>query len=145
MLYIVAAFAIGVWYQVELWRPVFGPHPYWLVLRTHLASVGGVIQMIMGMGLWMFPLTAPVERCLTTSARGWPGSPGRCSTAGRWPASGVEFWLRRTGSDVAGALTVLTGLMQLAALLIFIWHLWSLRLSRRSAERRQGAGAQGAS
>lgn len=138
LLYIVAAAALGVWYQLELWQPaLLGVHPYRIVVHTHLALVGGVIQMIMAVGLWMFPLTVPIERRL-------PFRPGLAwgiyalfngGLLGRF----VVEWLFRTGhGSLYGALTVLTGLMQLAALLVFVYHLWSLRTSRRSQAQRQG-------
>ena len=58
LLYILVSAALGVWYQLEQWRPVFGAHPYLIVVHVHLALMGGVIQMIMGVALWMFPKPA---------------------------------------------------------------------------------------
>jgi hypothetical protein len=136
LLYIVASAALGVWYQLELWRPVFGPQRYLIVMHVHLALMGGVIQMIMGVALWMFPLTLPVEQRLPfRPALAW--GTYALFNGGLLGRFGVEWAFRRTGDDLYGALTVLTGLMQLAALLTFVYHLWSLRVSRRAAA--QGA------
>jgi hypothetical protein len=139
LLYILVSAALGVWYQLEQWRPVFGAHPYLIVVHVHLALMGGVIQMIMGVALWMFPLSAPIDQRLpfrpayawTTYALFNGGLLGRFV---------VEAVFRGGGGDVYGALTVLTGLLQLAALATFITHLWSLRLARRSQAQRAGRG-----
>ncbi|HUJ76978.1 MAG TPA: hypothetical protein VL359_19085, partial [bacterium] len=64
LLYLVAAFALGVWYQLAQWLPGLPSSPYLIVVHTHLALVGGVVQMIMGVGLWMFPLKVPVTERL---------------------------------------------------------------------------------
>jgi hypothetical protein len=138
LLYIVVSAALGVWYQIEQWHPVFGVQPYLIVVHTHLALMGGVIQMIMGVALWMFPLTVPIEQRL-------PFRPGLAWTIyalfnGGLLGRFVVEWAFRSGhGSVYGALTVLTGLMQLAALLVFVWHLWSLRTSRRAQASRQSA------
>lgn len=73
LFYLVAASVLGVWYQLELWKPVFGLEPYLIVVHTHLALMGGVIQMILGVGLWMFPLTIPVEQRLQFKEGLWHG------------------------------------------------------------------------
>ncbi|HEX9842039.1 MAG TPA: hypothetical protein VGC20_04790 [bacterium] len=131
LLYILVSAVLGVWYQLELWRPVFGPHPYLIVMHVHLALMGGVIQMIMGVGLWMFPLTAPIERRLPFRPRlAW--ATYALFNGGLLGRFVVEAAFRSGGGDLYGALTVLTGVLQVAALLTFVYHLWSLRLSRRS-------------
>lgn len=132
LLHLVLAFAIGAAYQADQWLHWAGMAPYWIVVHVHLALVGGVIQMIMGVGLWMFPLTLPLEaRLQFRPVLAWltygllnGGLLGRFA---------CEAAYRATHSGVFGALTVLTGLMQLAALAVFAWHVWSLRLSRRAA------------
>ena len=45
----------------------------------------------------------------------------------------AEGLFRIRGGDVLGALTVLTGIMQFAAIIIFVFHLRSLRPTRRTA------------
>jgi hypothetical protein len=130
LLYLLASVVLGVWYQVELWRPVFGAHPYLLVMHTHLALMGGVIQMIMGVALWMFPLTAPIgQRLPFRPALAW--STYALFNGGLLGRFVVEFVFRSGGGDIYGALTVLSGVLQTAAMLTFIVHLWFLRRSRR--------------
>jgi hypothetical protein len=48
----------------------------------------------------------------------------------------VEAAFRSGGGDLYGALTVLTGVMQFAAMIVFVLHLWSLRLSRRAQTKK---------
>ncbi len=134
LLYILVAAALGVWYQLEVWRPVFGPHPYLLVIHVHLALVGGVIQMIMGVGLWMFPLIQPIEERLPFRPRlAW--TTYALFNAGLLGRFVCEYAFRTTGHDLWGALTVVTGVLQLAAIGTFVYHMWSLRLSRRAARK----------
>lgn len=132
LFYLIAASALGVWQQVELWRPVFGVSPYVIVMHTHLALVGGVIQMIMGVGLWMFPLTLPIgERLQFKEPLAWVTY--GLLNGGLLARFLVEAAFRRGAGDLYGALTVLTGVAQLAAMLIFVYHVWSLRTARRGA------------
>lgn len=143
LLYILVSAVLGVWYQVELWRPVFGPDPYLIVMHVHLALMGGVIQMIMGVGLWMFPLTAPIaQRLPFREPLAW--ATYALFNGGLLGRFVVEWTWRHGGGDLYGGLTVLTGLLQLVALATFVYHLWSLRLSRRAqAKREERGGGEG--
>jgi len=132
LLHLALAFVIGAAYQADQWLHWWGMGPYWIVVHVHLALVGGVIQMIMGVGLWMFPLTLPLEaRLQFRLVLAWL-TYGLLNGGllARFPC---EAAYRATGRGLFGALTLVTGLMQLAALGIFAWHVWSLRLSRRAA------------
>jgi hypothetical protein len=134
LLHMALAMMLGVLYQYDRWRHTLGLDPYVLVMHTHLALMGGVIQMIMGVGLWMFPSTQPLERRLA-----W--RPGLAwltyglFNGGLLGRFGAEYAYRATGRDVFGALTVLTGLMQLGAVLLFGYHAWRLRIARRARAR----------
>ena len=132
--YLLVSSALGVAYQIELWRPVFGLTSYTIVVHSHLALMGGVVQMIMGVGLWMFPLTVPIEhRMQFKPALAWATYLlFNGGLLGRFVAEGL---FRTHGGDVLGALTVLTGFMQFAAMIIFVFHLWSLRPARRTARK----------
>jgi len=132
LLNLVLAFVIGAAYQADQWLHWWQLSPYWIVIHVHLALVGGVIQMIMGVGLWMFPLTLPVEARLPyRPVLAWlTYGLLNCGLVGRFA---FEAAFRATGRDGFGALTVLTALMQLAAVATFAWHVWSLRVSRRAA------------
>jgi hypothetical protein len=137
LLYLLASTVLGVLYQLDLWRHTFGFTPYLIVVHSHLALMGGVVQMIMGVGLWMFPLTLPIDQRLQFR-EGLAWSAYLLFNGGLLGRFVVEYLFRLRGGDVYGALTVLTGIMQVAALAVFIIHLWSLRLSRRAQERSKG-------
>lgn len=131
MLYIAAAMVLGVLYQVDQVTHWMGYSRYLITVHLHLALVGGVIQMIMGIGLWMLPLTVPIDRRLQyKEGLAWltyglfnAGLLGRFAAESRFQATGEAAW---------GWLTVATGVMQLGAFGIFLYHAWSLRLSRRT-------------
>ena len=140
LLYLLASAVLGVLVQLDQWLGWFGWSRYAITVHAHLALMGGVVQMIMGVALWMFPLTVPIERRLqfkeglawTTYALFNGGLIGRFV---------VESVFRAGGGDLYGALTVLTGVLQVAAMLVFILHLWSLRLSRRAQAGQGGPSA----
>ncbi|HEX7926064.1 MAG TPA: hypothetical protein VF678_00645 [bacterium] len=131
MLYIAAAMVLGVLYQVDQVTRWFGSSRYLITIHLHLALVGGVIQIIMGIGLWMLPLTVPIDRRLQYKERlAWltyglfnAGLLGRFVAESRFQATGDAAW---------GWVTVATGVMQFVAFGIFLYHAWSLRLSRRA-------------
>ncbi len=133
MLYIAAAMVLGVLYEVDQVTHWFGYSPYLIVVHSHLALVGGVIQMIMGVGLWMFPLTVPIDRRLQYR-EGLAWLTYGLYNGGLLGRLGAEYAFRTTGSGLWGALAILTGAMQLAAFAIFLYHAWSLRLSKRAQE-----------
>ncbi len=139
MLYIAAAMVLAVLYQADQVTHWFNYSPYLIVVHSHLALVGGVIQMIMGVGLWMFPLTVPVERRLQYR-EGLAWLTYGLFNAGLLGRFVAESQFRGSGSLVWGTLTVVTGLMQLAGFAIFLYHAWSLRLSKRA---RQNSGSTG--
>ena len=135
LLYLLLSAALGVWYQFELWHPVFGADRYLIVIHVHLALMGGVVQMIMGVALWMFPLVAPIERRLPfRPALAWIMY--ALFNGGLLGCFAAEWAFRHGGGEVYGALTVLTGLLQLGAMGTFVYHLWRLRPSRRSVAGR---------
>ena len=132
VLNLVLAFVIGAVYQTDQWLHWWQLDPYWIVVHVHLALVGGVIQMIMGVGLWMFPLTVPLEaRLQFRPVLAW--TTYVLLNAGLLGRVVFEFAYRTTGRNKFGGLTVVSAMMQLASLGVFAWHVWSLRVSRRAA------------
>ena len=132
LLHLLGAVLLGLLMQLGRWRSEFdlSPHLYLRVIHTHMALMGGVVQMILGVAMWMFPQTQPPARRL-------PFREGWAFTA-FWLFNG-GLWLRfvfealhgaGAGSHFAG-LAVLTTLMQLAGMGIVAAHLWSLRPHRR--------------
>lgn len=134
LLYLLASATLGVLYQANLWLGWFAWTGYVVTVHAHLALMGGVVQMIMGVALWMFPLTVPIEQRLQFKERlAW--TTYVLFNGGLLGRFFVESAFRTEGGDLYGALTVLTGIVQLAAMLVFVFHLWSLRLSRRAQEK----------
>lgn len=131
MLYIAAAMALGVLYQVDAVTRWFGLPRYVITIHVHLALVGGVIQMIMGVGLWMFPLTVPIERRLPYR-EGLAWLTYGVYNAGLLGRFAAEWCFAATAAPLWGWLTVLCGLMQAAGFAMFLYHAWWLRLSRRA-------------
>jgi hypothetical protein len=133
MVYIAAAMLLAVLYQLDQVTHWFHYSPYLIVVHSHLALVGGVIQMIMGVGLWMFPLTVPIDRRLQYR-EGLAWLTYALFNGGLLARFAAEWQFRATGSALWGAVTVVTGAMQFAAFAIFLYHAWSLRLSKRAQQ-----------
>jgi hypothetical protein len=133
MLYIAAALVLGVLYQLDQVTHWFNYSRYLITVHAHLALVGGVIQMIMGVALWMFPLTVPLERRLQYR-EGLAWLTYGLFNAGLLGRFVAEARFQQTGSAAWGYLTVATGTMQAAAFAIFLYHAWSLRLSKRAQQ-----------
>ena len=132
MLHLLGAVLLGALMQADLWRGWFGFSPYLRVMHTHLALMGGVVQMILGVAMWMFPQTQPPSRRLPFR-EGLAWSAFWLFNGGLWLRFLSEY-LHRTGSgDVFGGLALLTTGMQLAAMGIVAAHLWRLRAHRRDA------------
>ncbi len=135
LIYLLTSAVLGVLWQLDMWKGWFGFSPYVRVVHSHLALMGGVVQMIMGVGLWMFPLTVPVaQRFPFRESLAW--TTYLLFNGGLLGRFVVEYLFRLEGGDVYGALTVLTGAMQAGVMLVFVYHLWSLRLSRRAQQRK---------
>ncbi|MDH4248421.1 MAG: hypothetical protein OEW39_11460 [Deltaproteobacteria bacterium] len=130
LLHLLAAVVLGLLMQVDLWRGTFGFSPYLRVMHTHLALMGGVVQMILGVAMWMFPQTQPPSRRLPFR-EGWAFTAFALFNGGLWGRFLFESLHRSGAGDVFGGLTVLTTGMQLAGMGIVAAHLWRLRPHRR--------------
>jgi hypothetical protein len=137
LLYLLASMVLGVLVQLDQWRGWFGWSRYAITVHAHLALMGGVIQMIMGVALWMFPLTVPIDKRLQFK-EGLAWTTYALFNGGLIARFFVETAFRSGGGDLYGALTLLTSVMQLSAMLVFVFHLWSLRLSRRAQRVQSG-------
>jgi hypothetical protein len=135
LLYLLASAVLGVLVQLDQWRGAFGWSRYAITVHAHLALMGGVVQMIMGVALWMFPLTVPIDQRLQFK-EGLAWTTYALFNGGLLGRFAVESLFRSSGGDLYGALTVLTGVMQVAAMLVFVFHIWSLRLSKRAQAKR---------
>ena len=70
LLSIVAGAILGVLMILGYRFPAFRWLVGWRSVHVHLMLLGGVIQMIMGVALWMFP-RRPEQPHWPTSAQGW--------------------------------------------------------------------------
>lgn len=97
----------------------------WVVVHTHLALVGGMTLMVMGVALWMFPL----------DQRRFPETRGRYEPlAVRWVYGLVTGGLALRvvveplqgdrGGGLAGGLLVLAAFLQVTGMLLFLAAVW---------------------
>ncbi|MDH5751676.1 MAG: hypothetical protein OEZ59_04595 [Deltaproteobacteria bacterium] len=127
---LVLSMFIGVLRQYDLWRGGIGFGPYVRVVHIHLALMGGVVQMIMGVAMWMFPQDRePSQRLPFREGPAWTAY--ALFNGGLFGRFAAEYLHRGGAGDVFGGLAVLTGLMQIAAVGIVVVSLWRLRAHRR--------------
>ena len=134
--FLVVGLAIGGWMMVR--RELAGtyPSPYLVSAHTHAILVGFVMLMILGVALWMFP------------------RPEKGDTRYSPRAAEAAYWLLAvgTGARVAGELlrpavgaawlrwaVVLTGLAQIAGILVFFHTMWS-RIRPVGSQAREARG-----
>ncbi|MHC4820583.1 MAG: hypothetical protein ACYTDX_02545 [Planctomycetota bacterium] len=126
MLFLITSMALGA--ALTGWKHLGGhriPWP-WIAVHTHLALVGGVLLMIMGVAFWMFPLDR--ERRPQWKGRNRPGVVyltygllvgGLVLRAVMEPIAG------ETTGGVPGMLLVAAAVLQLAAMFVFVTEIWS--------------------
>jgi heme/copper-type cytochrome/quinol oxidase subunit 1 len=123
---------IGVWMiaRRELFQAF--PSPYIVSAHTHALFVGFVMEMILGVALWLFPRPAKNDRRYDARLAEVAYWILTCSTSGR-----IAGELLRAGSDaVALRVFVLAcGAAQAAALLLFFHTIWSRIRPLGSASR----------
>ena len=110
------------------WRHLLGgavPWP-WVVVHTHLALVGGMLLMIVGVALWMFPL----DRGRFPDARGRydPVLARTCYallTGGLLLRAVVEPLAGDRSGGLPGILLVAAAASQVAGFLAFLFSIWT--------------------
>jgi hypothetical protein len=134
--FLTVGLAIGVWMIAR--RELFGvfPAPYLVSAHTHALFVGFVMEMILGVALWLFPRPAKEDQRYSVRA------------------VGVSYWLLTlaTAGRIAGELahpfldssalrwTVLAcGLGQAVAILTFFYTIWT-RIRPLGSHVREAAG-----
>ena len=97
------------------------------VEHGHLGFVGWLVNVVIGVALWMFPLDR--ERYPATQGRYPAAAPLWCYyllNVGLVVRLIVEPWIQLTRTGILGsALLVASATMQLAAILIFVGIIWS--------------------
>ena len=110
------------------WRHLLGgavPWPF-VVVHTHLALVGGVVLMIVGVALWMFPLDR--ERFPDARGRYRPGVARACYallTGGLLLRAVVEPFAAERAGGFPGILLVVAAVSQAAGFLTFLASVWT--------------------
>lgn len=134
--FLAVGLAIGVWLIVR--RELFGQHasPYESSAHVHALFVGFVMQMILGVALWLFP------------------RPDKTDTRYNPTLVTISYWLLTIGTAgrVAGELSrgyvdvplmglgiVLCGIAQVAGVLLFFFTMWS-RIRPLGSKVREASG-----
>ena len=110
------------------WRHLLGgavPWPF-VVVHTHVALVGGMLLMIVGVALWMFPLDR--ERFPDARGRYRPGVARACYgllTGGLLLRAVVEPWAGSASGGLPGILLVVAAASQAAGFLVFLASIWT--------------------
>lgn len=128
--------AIGLWLLVR--RELTGqhPNPYETSAHTHALLVGFVMQMILGVALWLFPRPDKTDTRyspLLTHIAYWSLTLG---TLVRVVAELLRA--QRPGPELAAAI-IAGGVAQTAAILLFFYTMWS-RIRPLGSRIREAAG-----
>ena len=131
-----AGLLIGGWMLIrrELWRE--GPNPFVVSAHTHALFIGFVMMLICGVALWLFP------------------RPEKADTRYRPVLIDAAYWLLTIGtaSRVLGELVhaatnaawirwvvVTAGVMQIVAMVLFFYTMWS-RIRAVGSQVREAKG-----
>lgn len=134
--FLAVGLAIGGWMIVR--RELWGRYPsaYEISAHTHAIFVGFVMMMILGVALWLFP------------------RPEKTDDRYRPELAGAAYWMLTLGTAarVLGELlriavgavwlrwaVVASGLLQIAALLLFFYTMWS-RIRPVGSQAREAKG-----
>jgi hypothetical protein len=126
IVFLLLTFAAGA--ALTIATAVGKPAPFvFEVEHGHLGFVGWLVNVVIGVALWMFPLDR--ERYPATQGRYPAAAPLWCYcllNVGLVLRIVVEPWFQLGDAGVFGsALLVGSALMQLAAILIFVGIIWS--------------------
>jgi heme/copper-type cytochrome/quinol oxidase subunit 1 len=128
--------AIGGWMMVqrELWQRY--PSPYEMSAHTHAIFVGFVMMMILGVALWLFPRPDKADtryQPALAAAAYWMLTAGTATRI-------VGELLRQLSDGLWLRLTVtLAGFVQIAALALFFFTMWS-RIRAVGSRDREAKG-----
>lgn len=128
--------SLGAWMLVE--RELYHryPSPYLLSAHTHLIAVGFVMQMILGVALWLFPRPASDDtryRPLLITVSWWCVTIG---TAGRALGEVLRPFDR---AEALGWYIVLSGAAQVIGLTVFFYTMWT-RIRALGSKIREAQG-----
>ena len=134
--FLAAGLAIGGWMIVR--RELWGRYPssYEISAHTHAIFVGFVMMMILGVALWLFPRPEKTDERYSPALAGAAYWMLTLGTAARvlgelLRTTAGAAWLRWT--------VVASGLVQIAALLLFFYTMWS-RIRPVGSQAREAKG-----
>lgn len=134
--FLAVGLAIGTWLIIR--RELFDHHasPYEVSAHVHALFVGFVIQMILGVALWLFPRPDKSDVRYSPRLVGIAYWILTLGTAGR-----VAGELSRTYVDAMSIrwLIVICGIAQVAGVLLFFFTMWS-RIRPLGSKVREASG-----
>jgi heme/copper-type cytochrome/quinol oxidase subunit 1 len=127
---------IGVWMIAR--RELFGvfPTPYLVSAHTHALFVGFVMEMILGVALWLFPRPAKDDQRYSVRAAEIAYWVLTLSTAGRIAG---ELARQVVSAPALRYVVVLCGLGQAVAILLFFHTIWT-RIRPLGSQVREAKG-----
>ena len=127
---------IGTWLLVR--RELFGIHPtsYESSAHVHALTVGFVLNMILGVALWLFPRPDKADTRYSPRIVSVSYVMLTVATAGRVAA---ELLRPHADADVLRWAVVVFGVAQTSAVLLFFYTMWS-RIRPLGSKMREAAG-----
>jgi heme/copper-type cytochrome/quinol oxidase subunit 1 len=134
--FLFAGLGLGGWMIVR--RELFqrGATPYEVSAHTHAIFVGFVMMMILGVALWLFPRPDKNDRRYRPAlaeAAYWLLVFGTASRV-----SG-ELMRQRSSAPWLRGMVVVSGLMQITALAVYFYTMWS-RIRALGSQARESGG-----
>lgn len=128
--------ALGVWMMVERELLERFPSRYVVSAHTHAILVGFVMMMILGVALWLFPRPAKEDTRYSP----------RAAEVAYWFVGGgtalrviAELARAEVSTPWLRGATLLTGLLQVAGILVFFYTMWS-RIRPLGSQSREAQG-----
>jgi hypothetical protein len=124
LVYLVGTFSLGAvlaFYEAN----GIGIPGVWMAVHAHLGLVGWLVNLVIGIALWMLPLNR--ERFPSTQGRYPPAAPILCYVllnGGLIARIVAEPWMSLRGGPVAAAIFAASGVLQTAGILVFAVIAW---------------------
>ena len=127
---------LGVWIMVERELLERFPSRYVVSAHTHAILVGFVMMMILGVALWLFPRPAKEDTRYSP----------RAAEVAYWLVGGgtalrivAELARAEVSTPWLRVATLMTGLLQVAGILVFFYTMWS-RIRPLGSQSREAQG-----
>jgi hypothetical protein len=136
IVFLAVGLAIGSWMIAR--RELFGifPSPYLVSAHTHALFVGFVMEMILGVALWLFPRPAKDDQRYSARVAGAAYWLLTIATAGR---VGGELAQPLLDSSALRWAVLAFGLGQAAGILLFFYTMWT-RIRPLGSHIREASG-----